>query len=115
MKSIIVLLIALQTTLTFGQSQHIRSQCENYYYATGNVKLYQYSFVIDWSKISDSALTQLEDVIYGDHFDVTVERELSAGKTLYNIKEVSGFGANAYMYRLNQLNELTSVGCLYDL
>lgn len=114
-----LLLISLVLSLTFSAKANssIREQCENAYYATGYVKLHEYQVTVDWARLSDHGLVEFEDVIFGDYFQYLGERDLSNGKTVYTIKEKSGFDSYYYEVGLNVLQRLTFQGvrCRYDL
>lgn len=97
-----------------AQAQSLRSECENAYYATGYVKLHQYTAVVTWSKVSDVAHERLENIIF-DNFVVVSVKELE-GKSIYKIKESSKVEAYQYEALIEQLKEIpTRVSCTYDL
>ena len=108
--------IALSITLfsLSVQAESIRTQCENAYYATGYVKLHQYSVTVDWAKVSDSKHVQLENIIF-DHFEVVSTKD-HKGKTIYKIKEMSTTDAIGYDALLENLKAIpTQVSCTYDI
>lgn len=114
MKNLVLLVLALYAFSL--KAENIRDLCENAYYATGYVKLHQYKLTIDWSYVSDHNLKLLEDVVYGDHFQVLEEKDLIE-KTIYKLKEVPGFDYYDYVSDLDTLKmvSLNKVECLYDL
>lgn len=115
MKSTLVFLLIFIQSVT--ASEHIRDICENAYYATGYVKLHEYKVSVDWSRLSDHGLEEFESIIYGDHFKYLGERDLSNGKTIYTITEVSDSDSSVYQVELSALQRLTfnGVDCRYAL
>ena len=111
MKYFAFLILFLSTSV----QADIRDICENAHYATDYVKLHEYRVLVDWSKISDSNLVKLENVIYGKYFLVTKEYELENYKTIFLIKENTGFDPIEYSDALNRLQKATvnGVSCLY--
>lgn len=115
MKKIIAILML--ATSFFANAQTLREQCENAYYATGYVKLHQYKIVVNWARISDHALVELENILYSDNFKVLKEKELPNYKTLYVLKESNGEDPYYYEAALAKLESLTGnkASCVYDL
>lgn len=109
MKSILLVTSMLLSGSIFAE-QNIRELCENAYYATGYVELHQYDVTVDWSRLSDHGHVELESVVFGDNFKLLRERDLSNGKTVYSIKEVSGADASVYESGLEVLQRLTFQG-----
>lgn len=101
-----------------AQNYSIREECENAHYATGYVKLHQYKVTVEWSKISDHILTKLENILYGDNFNVVLERDINNNaQTIYHIKETDSGTFYDYEHDIYSLQELTQhkVECVYDL
>ncbi len=97
-----------------ANAQTKRSECENAYYATGYVKLHQYTVAVTWSSVSDHAHKRLEDIIY-DKFQLLSTKELE-GKTLYKIKENSSTDSYGYESLIEELKQIpTNVSCTYDI
>jgi len=112
MKTLFTIIIVLFSATTLAQST--RSLCENAYYATGYVKLHQYTVTVNWEKISDHAHVRLENIIF-DNFKVLGTKELEA-KTIYKIKESSTTDAYGYEGLLEELRSIpTKVSCTYDI
>ncbi len=115
MKSIIaILLVGLTTSVS---AQGLRDICENAYYATGYTKLHQYSITVYWARISDHALVELEDIVYGDLFKVLSEKELGENRSRYILKERIGYEGYQYQAALNRLEKITGrkASCVYQL
>ena len=117
MKLLLAVVFLFQVQSSFATNEHIRDICENAYYATDYVKLHEYSVVIDWSRISDHAHLDLDNVLYGRDFKVTLEKDLEGPLTLYHIKEVGSRHGYTYQIGLDILNDLSGgkVKCLYNL
>lgn len=115
MKKLIAFMM-LATSL-YANAQTLREQCENAYYATGYVKLHQYKIIVNWARISDHALVELEDIVYSDNFKVLEERELKNHQSLYVLKESNGRDAYYYEAALAKLESLTGnkASCVYNL
>lgn len=108
------LILALLTLSLSSNAQSLRSECENYYYATGNVKLHEYTAIVSWSKISDSSLEKLENIIYDD-FVVLSEKNIQ-GKTIFKIKESNSTDAMGYNVLLQDLVDMkVRVSCTYNI
>lgn len=116
LKNIILLLIVFYALSTRAYS--LRETCENAYYATDYVKLHEYKLVIDWSKVSDHGLMELENIIYENMFDVTLEKDIAqTSKTIFHLKEVKNLDALEYELALEELSKLSfgNLNCLYNL
>mgnify|MGYP000038066282 CR=1 FL=1 len=112
MRSIFALTIILFSLS--AQAQSLRSECENAYYATGYVKLHQYTVVVSCEKISDHAHLKLENIIF-DNFKILSTKELES-KTIYKIKELSTTDSYGYEGLLEELKSIpTRVSCSYDI
>jgi hypothetical protein len=97
-----------------AQAGSLRSECENAYYATGYVKLHQYTAIVTWSEVSDIAHERLENIIF-DKFEVISVKEVE-GKSIYKIKESSKAKPYQYEGLIEQLKEIpTRVSCTYDV
>lgn len=108
----LLLLILIHTLPSFGQST--RSKCENAYYATGYVKLYEYSVTVSWEKISDHAHVRLETIIF-DYFEVLNINHYQ-NTSIYKIKENKEISGMDYHLFLEELKSLpTKVECTYDI
>lgn len=109
--------IAMIATSFYSNAQTLREQCENAYYATGYVKLHQYKIIVDWARISDYALVELEDIVYSDNFKVLEEKELKNHKSKYVLKESNNKDAYYYEAALAKLEALTGnkASCVYDI
>lgn len=115
MKKLIILL-SLFSMVTVS-AQTLRETCENAYYATGYVELHQYNVTVDWSRLSDHGLEEFESIIFGEAFQYIKDTDLRNGKTVYTIKEISGFDFSTYEAGIKALQRLTfeGVSCKYAL
>lgn len=115
-KNIILFLIAFYALST--RAQGLRDVCENAHYATGYVKLHQYKLVIDWAKVSDHGLVQLENIVYGDQFLVLSEKNIQeTTKTIFTLKEAQKADSIDIEIALGELRVLSfnNISCLYDI
>ena len=107
MKSLIAVIVTILSLS--AQADSIRSQCENYHYATENVALHQYSVSVDWNRMPNHNIVKLENIIF-DNFDVT-EKDYD-GRTVYTIKENGSTDARGYAILLKELESIVSrVSC----
>lgn len=115
MKTLIATIVLASSLSVSAQS--LREICENAYYATGYTKLHQYRVIVDWARISDHALVELEEIIYSNFFEVLEEKELVAYKTKYILKEKKGLTSYQYEAALKKLDKITGnkAACVYDL
>ncbi|EPZ50969.1 hypothetical protein M902_2574 [Bacteriovorax sp. BAL6_X] len=118
MKSVLFTLAMLfAVTSNAKASSNIREICENAYYATGYTKLHQYNLIVNWARISDHALVDLENIIYSDYFKVLAEKDLGNNKSKYTLKENGKLNSYQYEAALSELEKITgnSASCVYDL
>lgn len=113
-----VLLSALVLTLSFSASAtNLRDLCENAYYADagGVTELHKYQAIVEFGKLSDHLLTQIEDLLYGEGpLKMTEERDFVThdGRKLTTItlKEVTGnFDRLDYIKALEDLSKFPGV------
>ncbi len=96
------------------QAQSLRSECQNAYYATGYVKLNQYTVTVSWESVSDYAHTRLEDILF-DNFKILSTKDIN-GKTIYKIKENGSAAISTYESLLEELKTIpVRVSCTYDI
>ena len=107
--TILLLLVSLSS-----QAKTLRAECEDAYYATGYVKLHQYTVVVKWALISDHAHSRLEEILF-DNFKILSVKELE-DKSIYQIKENVNVDATSYELLLEELKKIpTTVTCTYDI
>lgn len=108
------LIVSLMFTSLTVQAQTTRSKCENAHYATGYVKLHQYTVTVNWEKVSDANLSKLENILF-DNFLILSTTEFT-GRTSYKIKESNITDATSYELLLEDLKSVPAdVSCTYDL
>ncbi len=97
-----------------AQAQSLRSECQNAFYATGYVKLNQYTVTVSWEKVSDHAHVKLENILF-DNFDIMSTSEVNS-KTIYKIKENNSVDDRSYELLLEELKTIpVRVSCTFDV
>ena len=114
MRSISILFLFLFLISITSNASSIRSTCENAYYATGYVKLHQYTVNVLWEKVSDNNLVKLENMLF-DRFDI-IKISHYQNSSKYLIKEKTNYNSNFYENLLTQLRSIpVNVSCTYDI
>lgn len=113
-----VLLASIVLALSFSASAtNLRDLCENAYYADagGVTELHKYQAIVEFGKLSDHLLTQIEDLIYGEGpLKMTEERDFVTrdGRKLTTItlKEVNAnYDRYDYIKALEDLSKFPGV------
>ncbi len=108
--------IALLLISFSALAENLRDQCENAYYADagGVTQLHQYQAIVEFGRLSDHMLAQVEDLIYGEGpLKMIEERNFSSqGRqlTAITLKEIAqGFDRLDYIRALDQLAKFPGV------
>jgi hypothetical protein len=114
-------------TITFLLSanlmaSNLRDNCENAYYAGagGVTKLHQYKVIVNWGKLSDTQLSEFEDIIYAENGSLSILTESNfesrSGNLLsaFIMSESKGLNYRDYVNSLTELAAFAavSVSCL---
>lgn len=100
------LFLIFATQYSFAQKEYIRDICFEQYEGERSTLLYHYKVTVDWARISDYNHYQLDEILYGDRFEVIYRKDLSGPFSMYYLKEVGSRHGYTYQVGLDILEEL---------
>lgn len=100
MKNLALMVLVLLTLNTNAES--VRSSCESGHVITGQSKSHHYKVTLNLNNMSENQLKLIEDIVYGDLFEVVSEKDLN-DRTIIEIKEIKGFDKSEYVNELEAL------------